>query len=343
MNRFAYVGSWSIGSTEGAGIVVLDRDVASGRLGRPRIASAYPCATFLARHPTLPVLYATSEDDNRVAALEIRQNGELGLMSSAETGGVLPCHVSVHPEGTLLFVANYGDGSWSVHPLDGDGKVEDRSQVLRQTGHGVDALRQEGPHVHTVLPVDGGTHVIVTDLGTDEIRIHSCNVAAGSVDGGRTLVQAPPGAGPRHVAFDALGRRLFVTCELSSTVEWVLLDAELRAIDTGRWSATVDDRVETNYPSDLWLDRESQRLYVANRGADVISIFDVTQLPPRGIGDFGSGGEDPRHLAFDAPFLDVCNHKSGHVSTFVLDRSADRPELVGAPVEVPNAACIALT
>ena len=85
------------------------------------------------------------------------------------TGGAHPCHLAVMPGGQHLVVANYGSGSVAVHPLDGDGAVGERTDLVEHRGHGPDPERQEGPHAHMVSPDPDGRHARAVDLGADTI------------------------------------------------------------------------------------------------------------------------------------------------------------------------------
>ena len=108
--------------------------------------------------------------------------------------------------------ANYTSGSVSVHPVHGDGSLGARTDLVEHRGHhGPQADRQDGPHAHQVVFVDGG--LLVCDLGLDA-------VVGYHLDDGRLTEVArsamPAGSGPRHLVLD--GATAYVLGELSSTV-----------------------------------------------------------------------------------------------------------------------------
>src|SRR5215469_18588423 len=167
---FVYIGSYTAGAGgHGRGIALAARDPETGRLEIRGIAAELGSPTFLGWHPTLPVLYATSEPDQTVSAFRADPGGALHLLGTQETGGELPCHVSVHPSGSFLCVANYGSGSFSVHALGSGGRLAERRQVVQHEGSGPHESRQTGPHVHSTQPAPGGEYLIVADLGTDTV------------------------------------------------------------------------------------------------------------------------------------------------------------------------------
>jgi 6-phosphogluconolactonase len=279
--------------------------------GLTRLASP----SFLARHPSLPVIYAVGE----LAQGWITAFGaEGGLSPWAEraTEGDSPCHVAVHPSGTLLAVANYGDGVASLHRLDARGLFEGEPIVLRHQGSGPVAERQEGPHAHQCVFHDDLLHV--SDLGTDEIRRYTLDGAE------REPIALPPGTGPRHFAF--AGSRLYVAGELDGSL--TLLDGAR----TTRVPASTSGAV--NAPSHLEV--AGDLVYVANRGPDTISVLSAGDLAP--VAEVPSGGTWPRHFAVTGDRLYVANQNSGGVAVFTLKDGV--PEPTGEVIEVESPSCV---
>jgi len=133
-------------------------------------------------------------------------------LGQQSTGGAAPCHLALSPDGRWLVTANYTSGSVSVHPVHGDGSLGARTDLVEHRGHhGPQADRQDGPHAHQVVFVDGG--LLVCDLGLDA-------VVGYHLDDGRLTEVArsamPAGSGPRHLVLD--GVTAYVLGELSSTV-----------------------------------------------------------------------------------------------------------------------------
>jgi hypothetical protein len=183
----------------GEGIYRVDLDLATGALGVPRRVVETPAPSFVVQRADGTVLYAADESEvGRVAAFRVHDDG-LEPLGAASSGGAYPCHLLL--DGDRLYVANYGDGALGVLPLAGDGSfASDEPQVLRHAGSGPDAERQEGPHAHFVALAPGG-HVLVVDLGTDEVRRYA-RTASGLEPAG-VAATLPPGTGPRHLVFSA--------------------------------------------------------------------------------------------------------------------------------------------
>ncbi|MFI6596908.1 lactonase family protein [Nonomuraea sp. NPDC050536] len=272
-----------------------------------------PTPTFLAAHPTLPILYAVTELGEAAITAFSAEDG-LTLLESRSTEGTMPCHVAVHPSGELLAVANYGDGTAFVQRLDGGGGFAGEPIVLRHQGGGPVTERQECAHAHQAVFHDGILHV--PDLGTDEIRRYTLEGEA------LESIKLPPGTGPRHIAF--AGSRLYVAGELDGIV--TMIDGEST---TGTLASRKDG---VNHPSHLELN--GGFVYVANRGPDTISVFDAADLSP--VAEVPAGGEWPRHFAIDGDTLYVANQHSNAVVLFTLKDGVPEPTGREIPVEAPG-------
>ena len=62
--------------------------------------------------------------EGEVSALSIDpSSGQLDLLNRESSGGAGPAHLSLHPDGKHVLVANYAGGSMAVLPIVEDGKV----------------------------------------------------------------------------------------------------------------------------------------------------------------------------------------------------------------------------
>ncbi|WP_170223426.1 lactonase family protein [Nonomuraea turkmeniaca] len=285
-------------------------------VGRELTRVASP--SFLAAHPTLPVVYAVGElERGWLTAFDARDG--LQPLDERPSEGSLPCHVAVDPTGSLLAVANYGDGTAIICRLDSRGAFDGDPIVLRHKGSGPNAERQEGPHAHEAVFHDGLLHI--SDLGTDEIRRYR-------YDG--TPVEPIvlyPGTGPRHFAF--AGSRLYVAGELDGTV--TLIDGEWRTV------APATRHEGESHPSHLQL--EGDLVYVGNRGPNTVSVLRRADLSL--VAEVPSGGDWPRHFTIDGDRMYVANQRSNTVTVFTLRDGV--PEPTGEAYDVESPACVLIT
>ena len=144
----AYVGSYSSpqgpeGSKGyGRGIYLMEMDPASGALTQRAVFANDANPSWLALNPTRTRLYAANEtatyrgaNSGSVSAYAIdRSNGHLTLLNTVSSAGAGPAHLSVHPAGRHVLVANYAGGTVAVLPLGANGELGPASDV--KTGQG---------------------------------------------------------------------------------------------------------------------------------------------------------------------------------------------------------------
>ncbi|MFI6319353.1 lactonase family protein [Nonomuraea sp. NPDC050556] len=287
--------------------------LATDRTLTPLAAAPVASASFLAAHPTLPVLYAVGETGKGTL---VALTADLEVRAERPSEGDSPCHLAVHPSGEVLAVANYMDGVVSLHHLGADGLFTGDPIVLRHEGSGPVESRQEGPHAHQAV-WDGDT-LLVSDLGTDEIRRYTRD--------GEALdpVRLAPGMGPRH--FVRHGDRWFVAGELDNRVH--VYDAGWTEIDS------VYASFADSYPSHI--EAADGLVYVGNRGPDTITVMSADTLER--IAEVPSGGAWPRHFAIDGDRMLVANQNSGGVAVLPLTHGIPDEVVQVFPMESP--ACV---
>ncbi|HEY8534592.1 MAG TPA: lactonase family protein [Micromonospora sp.] len=341
--RIVHIGCYTPASSggRGEGIVAARRDPETGRLELRGVVATTPSPSFLIRHPTLPVLYATNEvRDGRVSAWAVGDDGALAPLGEVSTGGADPCHAAVLPGEGYLVAANYTGGSLAVHPLDpASGAVLERTELIGHHGRGIDPERQEGPHPHMISPDPSGDSLLAVDLGTDAVYRYTLDAAAGRLvpDGGPAWRRA--GAGPRHLARHPDGKRCYVVGELDATVTACEIgeDGALREVGA---VPTTTHRGHVQ-PSEIAVRADGRFLYVANRGPDTIAVFSVDDPLPRYVGEVSTGGRWPRHFAIIDDYLYVANERSHSVGIFRLHPENGLPISLGDPVDTPSPTCIA--
>ncbi|MBE7178699.1 MAG: beta-propeller fold lactonase family protein, partial [Mucilaginibacter polytrichastri] len=79
--------------------------------------------SFLAVSPDKKFVYAVAETEGRAgnAAAYKVEGGTLKQLNVQSSKGEAPCHVSVHPSGKWVSVANYSGGNFSVFKVNTDG------------------------------------------------------------------------------------------------------------------------------------------------------------------------------------------------------------------------------
>ncbi|WP_024285719.1 lactonase family protein [Cellulomonas sp. KRMCY2] len=337
----------------GEGIWRLDLDPATGTLSGV-LAAACAAPSFLALSADGATLYAVGETTpGTVSCFAVGPDGALALRQRVAGGGDAPCHLLLDPAGRALYVTNYGDGSVGVLTLAPDGgfgadvlAAGGPVQVLPGRGSGPVARRQDGPHAHSSILTPDGAHLLVADLGSDELRLFGVLADGLLVDEGVGFRFAP-GTGPRHLAVGP-GGHLYAVGELSVTVHVLAWDPgtgtarQVQVLPACRSPRVSGDVV---YPAHIVV--HDRHVLVSVRGADVLARFAVHDGGARleHLGDVPVGGAWPRHFAVvdggpgraDGPgaLTVVAAQESGVVTVLGAAGSA-----VGPGLRVPFPACV---
>ncbi|PZG15385.1 3-carboxymuconate cyclase [Micromonospora craterilacus] len=323
----------------GTGIVAARRDPESGELTVLGTVAVTASPSFLARHPTRPVLYAVNElPTGEISAWRVDADGGLAAIGSWPTGGAEPCHLAVAPDGTHLFVANYGGGSVTVFPLDPDGAPGERTDLVAHQGHGPDPERQERAHAHMVSPGTGRQPLLAVDLGTDSIYRYDLDGASGRLVPRAPRVRTAPGAGPRHLARHPDGRRCYVSGELDGSVLVYDLTDDGALHQQGRVDAS--GRAGHVQPAEIAVGADGRFLYVSNRGVGTVAVFALGVGRPELVDEVDTGGEWPRHFVLVGAHLYVADERADMVRTFRVDRDSGVPVPVGEPLPVASPTCV---
>ena len=144
----AYVGTYSSpqgpeGSRgNGQGIYLFPVDPSTGSLSQREVTLNGSNPSCLALDPSKTHLYSANEtatfegaNSGSVSAYSIdRSTGHLTLLNTVSSQGAGPAHLSVHPSGKYVLVANYHGGTVAVLPIRPDGSLGAASDVKKDEG-----------------------------------------------------------------------------------------------------------------------------------------------------------------------------------------------------------------
>ncbi len=250
------------------------------------------------------------------------------------SGGDAPCHLALNAAGDLLAVANYGNGATALFALDDRGKPVGAPDRYCHDGSGPVADRQEGPHAHWVGFAPDGT-LYATDLGSDCVLAFTPD--RDRLGTARVVYTAPPGSGPRQIAFHPGLPILYLVSELASTLTVLNVGADGMLVARQTISTLPEGKDRESLAGALLL--AGDRLHVTNRGHDSVATFAIEPAGDvRLIGHRASGGVSPRFLLIDGDYLLVAHERSGGVTALPLDAGP-----VASRADVPGAAFLGET
>ncbi len=346
----AYVGTYSSpqgpeGSKgNGKGIYIFALNAATGALTLQEICDDGMNPSWLAFHPSGKYLYAANEVSNfgggqtgAVTSYVVDGlSGRLARLNTVSSEGAGPAHLSVHPSGKYVLVANYYGGCFAVLPISGNGGLASATDIKRdmQSPGPIKAVSapqgsfaisgHDRTHAHMIESDPSGRFVVGTDLGTDTIHTWRLDQQSGKLDlVGDTTV--PAGDGPRHFAFHPNGRWCYSIQEEASTVILFDFDPEDGRLKARQQVLSLPAGLAgTNFTSEVRVSSEGRFLYAANRLHDSIAVFSIgTSGELTYASETWTRGDYPRSFTIDPSgnFLYCCNQRADAITSFRVNRS----------------------
>jgi 6-phosphogluconolactonase len=328
------------GSGNGEGIYMVDIDAATGTPSHLRLMAKTLSPSWITLSADHKFLYAVNEiatyganKSGSVTAFSVDpKSGALKQLNVMDSGGSIPCYISIHPSGKFLLVANYTGGSYEVIRLKPDGSLGEVTDVVKPEGPmGVynakdrppgmfGSMEPHGSRGHMILPDPSGQYVLGADAGRDQIFVWKLDTNTGKLQQ-VSVTKSVPGAAPRHFAFSPDGKTLYQQQEQDSRLT-VYGFANGKLTQKGPSISTLPAGFEgSNTTSELLIDKAGKHLYGANRNHDSIATMAVQgDGSVRLIANTHTEGTIPRSLTIDptGKFLYSMNQGADNLTTFRL-------------------------
>jgi 6-phosphogluconolactonase len=349
-----YIGTYT--DTTSQGIYVAHFNPATAALSKPELAVATQNPSFLALTPDAKYLYAVNEvsayggkPTGSVSAYAVhKDSGLLTPLNRLATDGADPAHLSVDRDGHTVLVANYTGGSIASYPIAADGSLGPMVSFVQHVGKSVNPDRQTSPHAHQILTDPRNQFVYVADLGLDKVLIYRFDSAK------HTFTQAAPpsapvkpGAGPRHLAFDASGAHAYVINEMACTITAFTRNSSNGSLTEMQTISSLPpgDAAQPGYSTaEIAVAPSGKFLYGSTRGHDSISVYAVDSASGRltFVSDTKLPGKTPRGFGItpDGGYMLVAHQNSDSVVVFRIDKATGKlaatntSVAVGKPVDV---------
>lgn len=290
-------------------------------------------------------IYSVGEDDGMTSTVNTialdRERWSMTLKDNHLTYGGSPCHLALSPGESHLITANYTGGSATIYALDSGGIPFGDPNIIRFSGKGPDASRQQQPHAHFVAFTPDKRSMWVTDLGTDRIHTYpltGCNTLVDS--SAMRDVYIAPGAGPRHVEFHPLLKRAYVIDELDGKVNVLDIDKDEPRV----LQRVTADSLGARGSGDIHLSPDGRFLYASNRlRADGIAIFRVDVktglLNPAG---YQHTAPHPRNFAItpNGRYLLVASRDADKIEIYTIDHQTGMLLPTGQAISASKPVCL---
>lgn len=342
-----YAGTFS--ERDSKGIYVFEFDRIAETLTEVQTVSDRESPTYLEVHPSGKFLYVVyrekPEHAGTIAAFQIDAMGKLAKINEQPVGKN-PCHISIDPQGKLLFVSNYASGSLIVYSIKQDGSLSPSIDNFQYSGSSLHKERQKEPHTHSAIPSLKGDFLYVSDLGVDKIMLYEIDAKGNLYPAKTPFIETPPGAGPRHSVVHPNGNYLFSNEELTSSVTSYKIDQRTGALQFVERVTMLsnDTTAEGNSAADIHLSPDGEFLYASNRGQDNLVVYRVNSNNGKlsYVEHTRTEGKHPRSFMVDdkGEFIFVANRFTDSITLFRRDLGSGRLVFTGKKFAVPGIVCV---
>jgi 6-phosphogluconolactonase len=317
---FAYVGAFTTPERKGhgGGINVYRVDQTSGAWTHEQLLEIVN-PSFLTLDRAQRFLYSVHADLDEVSAYAIdKQNGRITALNRQSCGGKNPVHLSIDPTGRWIVTANYSAGSVGVVPIEKDGTLGPRSDLVTLPGEpGPDRKQQASSHPHDAVFDPSGRFIAVPDKGLDRVFVFRLDAVSGKLTpNDPPFVATRAAAGPRHIAFHPKMPLAYVINELGSSVTTYRFDPQRGSLQPIQIVPSIPPSYTgNNTGAEIVVAPSGRVVYASNRGHDSIATFAVDRrdgsLTP--VGWAPTHAKSPRFFSLDpaTKFLYAANADEG--------------------------------
>ena len=189
---FAYVGAFTTPERKGhgGGINVYRVDPSSGAWTHEQLLEIVN-PSFLTIDRAQRFLYSVHADLDEVSAYAIdKQTGHITALNRQSCGGKNAVHLSIDPTGRWIITANYSAGSVGVVPIEKDGTLGPRADLVNLPGEpGPNRVEQASSHPHNAVFDPSGRFIAVPDKGLDRIFVFRLDAGEREIDAERSAVR----------------------------------------------------------------------------------------------------------------------------------------------------------
>lgn len=331
---------------ESKGIYVYEFDSDTGDFNFKNATENIINPSYLSVSSDNKFVYSVNENSQKKnGAVSFKYNsksGKLDMLNFQEAKAEGSCYIINDDKNVIT--ANYSSGSISIFGKNNDGSITEVKQVVQHSGKGINAKRQESPHVHMVYFSPDKKYVLANDLGTDKVYVYQYNPNGGNeILKLKSTVSINSGGGPRHLTFSKNGKFVYLLQELDGKVAvFSYSNGTLKKID----EATVlsKDFKGTFTAADIHISPDGKFLYATNRKeANDISIFKILKDGKLKFeGRNSTLGDGPRNFAIDPTgnFLLVAHQYTNEVVIFKRNKETGSLTDTGKRIALCSPVCL---
>ena len=335
-------------SCDSKGIYVYDFDSKTGDFSFKNATEKVINPSYLTVSKDNNFVYSVNEFGAESTVSSFSYNpasGKLDLINKQNSKGADPCYIINDDKNVII--ANYSGGNISVFSKNDDGSLAGAKQVIQHYGKGINAQRQERPHVHMVHFSPDKKFVLSNDLGNDKVYSYAYNPNAGStVLELKDSISVKSGSGPRHLTFSKDGKFVYLLQELDGALTvFSYANGILKKID--ETTILAKGFKGTFSSADIHISPDGKFLYASNRGeANNITIFKILKNGKLVLkGQNSTLGKGPRNFAIDPTgnFLLVAHQYTNDVVIFKRSKKTGLLTDTGKKITLCSPVCLVFT
>ena len=264
------------------------------------------------------ILYGVSEissfNNENGGALFAIDAEQMKLLEITGTHGKHPCHLWL--KDNFIFVSNYSEGSLSIFKTEG-ANINKSYQSIQHFGSSVNQGRQKSPHVHFAAVTPDNKYLAVCDLGMDKVLLYPYSHEIG-LSTEAVIIECPPGAGPRHLAFSKCGGYLYILEEMGNAV----LVYKYNNLEFLQEISTLPpDFTGASTCAAIQVSPDGKLLAASNRGHDSLSVYKIKENGGLEFLTHVMTGKEPRDFRFspDGNWILAGNQNADSVTVFKIE------------------------
>lgn len=273
------------------------------------------CSYLINNHNFLYHIVEVSKDkhyDGGIVASYQIENNSFSSLNQSLTYGNSPCHITIDPLRNILYVANYGDGSFSAFSINLDGKIGNKLYY--------ENFEKDISHIHYISLSQDNHYLFVIDLGTDKIHAYSIGINPSFDLHLCDTFSFPNGSQPRHLVLDFENRIHVITeasCEIytlsfSHNKFSFLFKTSLFPVSSSKQKDDTGCAIKIN--------KNHNFLYTSLRGQNLLGVFEIQENKLNLIQSISCHGSTPRDISFDKTenYLICANQDSDNLTVFSI-------------------------
>ncbi len=336
------IGTYTNAPSKSKGIYSYSFDIKTGNFKEKARYLKAENPSYITLSADKKTIFAVSESGSKSGLVSINLNSDEvgGVTTSFKPTGENPCFVLA--DDVNVITANYSGGSIDVYAIRTDNSLGDLKQRIQHNGKGPHN-RQESAHVHQVQFAPDRKYILSTDLGEDRLYIYNYQAIDDKPLSFHKAIKVNAGHGPRHLTFSPTGKFLYLTNELSGTINvYAYQDGDLTFLQEVE---TVPKGFKGNIDAaDIHVSGDGKFLYQTNRGE--LNHMNVYAISENGLLTFvqttSTLGKGPRNFTIDptGKYILVAHQHTNNVVVFKRNSETGKITALNQELKVDSPVCL---